>query len=134
MPRLAELYFKTAILLLITGIVMGLAMSVSGNHATAAAHGHANLLGWVTMAVFGAYYAFQPEKAGTRFARLQYSVYLVGVLVTIPALYVYLGGVGAAEPIVAIGSFITFAGVLMFAVVVFSPARKQVSSGLPQGA
>ncbi len=53
MPRIANLYFRTAIVFLILGISIGLHMSITGNHAATGAHAHANLLGWVTMAIFG---------------------------------------------------------------------------------
>jgi hypothetical protein len=41
---------------------MGIAMSISGVHNVTGAHAHANLLGWVTMAIFGVYYALAPAK------------------------------------------------------------------------
>ncbi len=53
MPRISHLYFKTAILFLIFGIGMGLNMAISQDHSVIGAHAHCNLLGWVTMALFG---------------------------------------------------------------------------------
>ena len=44
MPKLAHLYFRTAILFLFAGIAMGLHMSISGNHNVTGAHAHSNLL------------------------------------------------------------------------------------------
>lgn len=123
MPKLSRLYFKTAILFLIAGIVIGIAMSISGKHNVTGAHAHANLLGWVTMAIFGVYYALAPAKADSRLAMIQYGVYTLGVLVMIPALYFLLLGNPQVEPLVAAGSLITFAGVLLFAVVLFTGER-----------
>lgn len=120
MPRLANLYFKTATCFLILGIIMGLQMSISHDHAVGGAHAHNNLLGWVTMAIFGGYYALNPAKAETRLAQLQYWVYTAGVTVMIPSLYLLLGGNAAMEPLVAISSIVTFAGVLLFAGVIFT--------------
>ena len=66
MPRLSEYYFRTAILFLIVGISIGIHMSISQNHNVIGAHAHINLLGWVTSAIFGGYYALNPAKAAGR--------------------------------------------------------------------
>ena len=122
MPQLAGLYFKTAVVFFIIGIAMGLQMAISGNHSVIGAHAHANLLGWVSMALFGCYLALNPAKAEQRFARLQYYVYTGGVAVMVPSLYAYLTGYPAAEPLVAVSSLIVAAGVLMFAIIIYSRA------------
>jgi hypothetical protein len=124
MPRLANLYFRTAICFLVVGIIMGLQMSIAHDYAPSGAHAHTNLLGWVTMAIFGGYYALNPAKAETRLAMLQYWVYTAGVTVMVPSLYLLLTGRTALEPLVAISSIVTFAGVLLFAGVVFSRSRQ----------
>ncbi|GEC30488.1 hypothetical protein [Sinorhizobium fredii] len=128
MPRIANLYFKTAIIFLILGISIGLHMSISGNHAATGAHAHANLLGWVTMAIFGGYHALNPQKAARRLASIQYAVYTFGVAVLIPSLYLLLSGNAAMEPIVAVSSLIAFAGVLLFAVIIFSNSEAAVTT------
>lgn len=120
MPRIAKLYFRTAIIFLIIGIAMGLTMAISQDHSAIGAHAHANLLGWVTMAIFGGYHALNPAKAERRIAMIQYMVYTTGVALMVPALYLMLTGNPAMEPVVAIASLITFAGVLLFAVIIFS--------------
>ena len=126
MPAIAQLFFKTAVVFLIVGIIIGLHMSISGNHDVIAAHAHANLLGWVTSAIFGGYYALNPAKAEQRLAVIHYWVYTVGVAGLVPSLYMLLKGNEAIEPLVALCSLVTFAGVLVFAVVVFKPARQRV--------
>ncbi|MGB3502048.1 MAG: hypothetical protein WBA44_10515 [Mesorhizobium sp.] len=122
MPFISTLYFRTAITLLIVGIAIGIHMSIQGDHSVMGAHAHLNLLGWVTSFLFGAYYALHPAKAVGRLPTLQYAVYLLGLAVMIPSLYALLKGNPGAEPLVATGSLITFAGVLLFGWIVFSPA------------
>ena len=124
MPKISKLFFKTAILFLLVGIAIGLKMSISGVHNVTGAHAHANLLGWVTMAIMGAYYALAPAKAEGRLAMVQYGVYTLGVLIMIPALYMLLLGNPQYEPLVAGGSLITFAGVILFAFIIFSGERR----------
>ncbi len=77
MPRLSEYYFRTAIVFLIVGIAIGIHMSMSENHNVIGAHAHINLLGWVTSALFGGYFALNPAKAAGRLPMLQYGVYTV---------------------------------------------------------
>lgn len=133
MPQLARLFFKTAIVFLIVGIAMGLQMAISGNHNVIGAHAHANLLGWVTMAIFGTYYALNPAKAETRLASLQYWVYTAGVVVIVPSLYMLYLGYAAFEPLTAVSSLVILLGVLMFAAVVYSkePAAKVLTGRAP---
>ena len=125
MPQIAQLFFKTAVVFLIVGIAMGLHMSMSANHDVIGAHAHTNLLGWVTSALFGGYYALNPGKAESRLAMFHFWVYTLGVAALVPSLYMLLKGYVAFEPLVALTSLVTFAGVIVFAVVVFrSPAPR----------
>lgn len=119
MPRVSQLYFKTAIIFLIIGISMGLHMAIGQDHSAIGAHAHANLLGWVTMSIFGGYHALNPAKAERRLAMIQYSIYTTGVAILVPALYLMLTGYPAMEPVVAVASLIIFAAVLLFAVIIF---------------
>lgn len=130
MPKVSEFFFKTAIMWLILGIGAGLQMAISGDHGAFPAHAHINLLGWVTSAIFGGYYALNPAKAARKIAMIHYGLYNVGLVVMLPALYLMLQGNTALEPIVAIGSLIVAAAVLMFAFVVFSSASARLASEL----
>ena len=123
MPALANLYFRTAIVFLIAGIAIGIHMSISGNHNVIGAHAHINLLGWVTSAIFGGYLALNPAKATGLLPRVQYGVYVVGVAAMGVSLYMLLSGNPSIEPVVAVSSLITFAGVLLFALIIFMPAK-----------
>ncbi|MGO4450943.1 hypothetical protein AB4Y96_18665 [Phyllobacterium sp. TAF24] len=120
MPRVSQLFFKTATVFFLIGILLGLQMGISGDHAAFPAHAHLNLLGWVTSAIFGIYYALNPAKAQGRLPMIQFAVFTIGVIIMIPALYFLNLGNTAMEPLIGIGSFIVLAGVVLFAAVVFS--------------
>lgn len=122
MPRLSEYYFRAAVLFLILGIAIGIQMSMSQNHNVIGAHAHINLLGWVTSALFGGYFALNPAKAAGRLPMIQFSVYLLGVIIMCGSLYLLLQGNTAMVPVVAVSSLITFIGVLLFAWIVWMPA------------
>ncbi len=119
MPAISRFYFLTAICFLIAGIAIGLKMAITHDYAAVGAHAHVNLLGWVTMSIFGTYHALNPSGASSRLARVQAYVYVLGVLVMAPALYLLLTGTQAAEPVVAIASLTVLVGVLMFAAIIY---------------
>jgi drug/metabolite transporter (DMT)-like permease len=120
-PRVAQFYFKTAIAFLIVGIAIGLHMGITQDHSAFPAHAHINLLGWVTSALFGGYYALNPIRAQRKLAMVQYGAFTLGLLIMLPALYLKYGGnMPEVEPVLAAGSLVVTVGVLIFAFVVFS--------------
>ncbi|WP_280822571.1 hypothetical protein [Pseudaminobacter soli (ex Li et al. 2025)] len=124
MPKIARQYFITAMCFLLAGVVVGLKMSISHEYVAAGAHAHTNLLGWATMAIFGTFHALNPHGAETRLAKMQYYVYTGGLIVMLPSLYLLLSGNQSLEPVVAVSSLVVFAGILMFAAIIFR-ARAQ---------
>ena len=127
MPRVSQLFFRSAVLFLVAGVAIGLHMAISDDHGTFPAHAHINLLGWVTSALFGGYYALNPVKAERRIALVHFFVYTAGLVVMLPALYVMLLGNEWVEPFVATGSLIVAAGVVVFAVVVFAADKQHAA-------
>ena len=129
MPPISRFYFGMAILYLMTGIGVGLHMAISQDHSAVAAHAHINLLGWVTSAVFGGYYALDPDKARGWLPWTQCTVYTIGLIVMLPALYLLYTGRPEVEPLVAAGSMAVALGVVLFAAVVFTRGRRSRSEG-----
>jgi peptidoglycan/LPS O-acetylase OafA/YrhL len=125
MPGISRFYFGMAILFLMTGITLGLAMAISQDHSLAPVHAHINLLGWVTSAIFGGYYALNPQKASGWLPLVQGGAYATGLLVMLPTLYYLYTGHPEIEPVLAAGSMATALGVLLFAAVVFTRGRER---------
>jgi cbb3-type cytochrome oxidase subunit 1 len=121
MPRIAEYFFRAAILFLIVGIGIGLMMGITQNHNVIGAHAHINLLGWVTSGLFGTYYALNPNKARRPVAMAHFLVYTAGVVTMTFSLYMVLSGEGAFDVPLIIGSLVIAVGVLLFGWVVYSP-------------
>src|SRR5690606_4692474 len=122
MPTVSHLFFRAGILFLVVGIGLGLAMSISQNHDVIGAHAHINLLGWVTSALFGGYYALNPAKAEGLLPKIHFWLYTAGVVIMSVALYLLLKGDAGMTGAVAAGSLLTAAGVLIAAWVIFMPA------------
>jgi peptidoglycan/LPS O-acetylase OafA/YrhL len=125
MPRVSLYFFKTATIFLLVGVAVGLHMGITENHSAMPAHAHINLLGWVTSALFGGYYALQPHRAEWRIAFVHFVVYAVGMVIMLPALYLKYTGYPEFEPLLAGGSMIVGLGVLIFAYVLFSPDEQR---------
>ncbi len=64
MPRLASTFFLTAAIFALIGMVWGIQMSATHDHTLSPAHGHLNLIGFVLMSLFGAFYALFPRRSG----------------------------------------------------------------------
>jgi len=111
--------FKAACLFAIAGIGMGIAMAASRNHAIMPAHAHLNLLGWVSLFLFGIYYRLHPALDTKRLAMVQVGVWSLGTVVLTVAVAALHLGYAAFEPVAAIASLLVLAGFVLFTVLVF---------------
>src|SRR5882757_3490711 len=63
MPRVSLWFFAVAPIYVLIGMGFGIYMGASQNFTLAPAHAHLNLLGWVTMALYGTFYALCREAS-----------------------------------------------------------------------
>src|SRR5215208_6185153 len=95
----SSLSFRLAVTFVIAGIAMGIGMAASQNHAIMPAHAHLNLLGWVSLFLFGIYYERRPVLDTSRLALIQVGLWSLGtVILTIAVAAIHLGYT-AADPI-----------------------------------
>lgn len=116
------LYFRTAAILLIVGMLFGIYMSASGNHAAAGAHAHLNLIGFVVMSVYGIFFGLNPGKSTGRLPKILWALNTIAAVVMFPALALLLNGYAGLEPLVAAASFLALGGACLFAVLLFQPS------------
>lgn len=115
MPRVSAAFFLTGAIFLAIGMLWGMAMAGSENFALAPAHAHLNLLGWVSMAIYGGFYALTRETLSPRLAWINYATATLGVAIMIPALSAYLLTSNAAlGPVIGIGSLLCLVALLVF--------------------
>ena len=89
-------------------------MGISKDHAAMPAHAHLNLLGFVSLFLFGFYYRLHPSLDRSRAALAQITVWIVGTItMTIGVGLVHTGN-DDGEPLAAIGSLVVLTAVLMF--------------------
>jgi hypothetical protein len=117
---ISSLFFRTAVLLAIAGILLGIFMGVNQDFRLAHMHAHLNLLGWVSFFIFGGFYSLAPQAAEGVLPKVHYTLCLLGLLIFMAGLIgVGLGDNLALAPLAAIGSLLLLAGFLVFAVIIF---------------
>jgi hypothetical protein len=112
-----------SVVILLIGMLAGIAMGIQQNFVLAPAHAHLNLIGGVLLFVFGLYYRLIPAAGSLLLARVQGWLHMVGgILFPLGIALVLLKGPSfEAAPI--LGSLIVVAAIGLFAVVVFRTAR-----------
>jgi cbb3-type cytochrome oxidase subunit 1 len=118
MKSLSFWFIMLASLFALAGMAFGIWMSASQDHTLSGAHAHNNLIGFVTMALFGVYYRLVPAAATTRLAMIHFWVSLVGAIL-------FPIGVGMAilnmGPMLAqLSSILVILSMLIFAWTVFA--------------
>ncbi|WP_323766838.1 hypothetical protein [Marinovum sp.] len=123
MKSIATWFFGTGALFALCGMVWGIQMSATQDHTLSPAHGHLNLIGFVAMSVFGAYYALTPRAAAARIASIHYGLVTAAVLVLTPGIVLAITGQG--ETVAKLGSVLA---VLSMAIFVFVVLRHGVGA------
>ena len=101
-------------MLLGVGVIWGIQMGISQNHAAMPAHAHLNLLGFVSLFLFGFYYRLYPSVDRSRAALVQVAAWIVSTIVMIIGVGLVHTGREAGEPLAAIGSVAVLPAMLMF--------------------
>jgi cbb3-type cytochrome oxidase subunit 1 len=115
-----SLFFRTAILLAIAGILLGIFMGMHQDFRLAHMHAHLNLLGWVSFFIFGGYYSLAPQAAKGVLPKVHYTLCLIGLLVFMAGLVsIGLETEMKLVALAAVGSLLLLAGFLVFAVIIF---------------
>jgi putative Mn2+ efflux pump MntP len=112
------LSFRAAVLLGIAGI-WGILMGVSQDHSTMPAHAHLNLLGWVSLFLFGIYYHLHPTVHRSRLASVQVWVWIAGTIILTIGVGLVHSGHEIGDPIAAVSSLVVLAETLLFGWLVF---------------
>ena len=121
--------FRISVSDALLGMAFGILMGVRQDFALAPAHAHLNLLGFVTTFLSALYYRAFPAAAASRLARYQAVIGVVGaVLFPVGIASVLLGGHDRFEPLVVAGALNVFAGMVLFAVIVFRTAGPPVGN------
>jgi hypothetical protein len=126
--RWPHAFFAMAALYAMIGDLWGLAMSISKDHGTYSAHAHLNLLGWISLALMGTFYAVLGQGVPNWIKALNFSLSNLGVVCMITGLFLYLGQKGSPAvfgPLLAVGGLSVVAGFIVFGLTVISGAFRK---------
>ncbi len=117
--KVSSLCFCAAVLFVIIGMLWGLQMGISEDHSAFPAHAHLNLLGWVSLFLFGVYYHLHPSLERSRLALAQVWIWIVGTIVMAIGVDLVHTGHDSGNPFAAAGSIIVIVAMAMFAWLVY---------------
>jgi hypothetical protein len=115
LPSNGTRLLKMAVVYLMLGLVLGIAMAASHQFELRPVHTHVHLLGWVTMALAGVIYCVFPRVAASRLAVWHFWLHQSGLPVMMLGLAAYSLGQVQFEPMIAAGSLAVTAGLSLFA-------------------
>jgi len=129
MPRVSLWFFAVAPIYVLIGMSLGIFMGATDDFTLAPAHAHLNLIGWVTMALYGTFYALAPS-APRKLAWTVFWLNNAGIVVMFPSLAMVLKN-GPTSPFLAplvVSEFVVAAGMACFILSVWSVLLKTKAS------
>jgi cbb3-type cytochrome oxidase subunit 1 len=123
--RNATLWIKMAMIYLVCGISLGIAMGASQNFTMRPVHAHINLIGWTTMALAGLIYTVFPKAGDSKLAAVHFWLFNLALPVMMGSLAMALTGRMQAIPFLVASEVTLSAGVLAFAANIFVNVNQQ---------
>lgn len=117
MKSLPFWFIAVGAVLALAGMAWGIEMAITQDHSMAPGHAHNNLIGFVTMVIYGVYYKLVPAAAQTRLARVHFWVALLGALTI--GIGVAMASSAQGEWLAQIASIATIVGMAIFVVTIF---------------
>jgi len=124
----ATVWLKLAVVYLIVGVSLGIAMGASENFLFRPVHAHLNLLGWATLALAGLIYSVFPDAAKSRLAAIHFWLHNAALPIMMGSLCLLLLGHREVVPVLAASEFMAAGGVIAFAANIFLNVQQRPAS------
>ena len=118
MKTLPFWFIAMATLFAVGGMAYGIYMGISQDHSFATAHAHNNLIGWVTMALYGFFCKAVPAAGTTRLAAIHFWISFAGALIFPFGLAMAIAGQTILP--INIASILVILGMVIFAYTVWT--------------
>ncbi len=115
MHGVARKFFTLAIVYALSGMAIGLQMSITQDHGQMPTHAHVMVAGWLMSAVFAFFYLLVPVANASRLSEIHFWLTAVCGMGLLVGLYFLMAGYEAVEPVVAVSSIGFYAGMILFA-------------------
>jgi hypothetical protein len=120
---IGSLMMCLSVVVLLVGMLAGIAMGIQQNFVLAPAHAHLNLIGGVLLFLFGLYYRLVPAAGTTMLAKVQGWLHMIGAILFPAGVAIVLTKGPSFEAAPIAGSLVVVAAMALFAVIVFRSAR-----------
>lgn len=120
---IGSLMMCLSVVVLLVGMLAGIAMGIAQNFVLAPAHAHLNLIGGVLLFLFGLYYRLVPAAGTTILAKVQGWLHMIGAILFPAGVAAVLLKGPSVEAAPIAGSLLVVAAMALFAVIVFRTAR-----------
>ncbi|MDQ3126524.1 MAG: hypothetical protein M3Q74_13095 [Pseudomonadota bacterium] len=125
---MSNAFLRFGVLFALIGVSIGYYMGASHNFAASPVHAHINLLGWVSMFLYGLFYRALPEAAQGWLPKVHLGLAVLGFLIFMPALAIQLLAVQSLMSLAPIGLIVgptlVLLGMIVFAAIVFMATGK----------
>ena len=123
MTDVSRWFLRTAPCWALAGMLLGIGMAASQDHRLHSVHAHINLLGWVSMFLFGLFLRAHPAAAARREARWLFWLLNAALAVMVPSLSAVMLGHPGADPIAALSGLMLIGAMILFVRIVFVATR-----------
>ena len=130
MTRLSDYFLRLAVVFALIGVGLGYWMGATHQFLLSPVHAHVNLLGWVSMFLYGLFYRAAPAAASGPLPLIHAVLATLGLPLMMIGLTIQLlatpGLTGLVPPLMIAGPTLVVLGMAVFAVIVFratGPAR-----------
>jgi drug/metabolite transporter superfamily protein YnfA len=123
MKGISYVFFVAAAICGLIGMGWGIQMSATADHSLSPAHAHLNLLGWVSLSIFGVAYHLVPTAGESILAKIHAGLSIAGVIIIVPGIVMAIRE--TAEPLAKLGSVLCVAGMLVFLFVLLTKMRSK---------
>lgn len=121
--RISDFCLVVAALCALVGMGLGITMGIARDFTLSPAHAHLNLLGWVTLALYGLWHRASGRTGGL-LGWLQAGTAALGAVLMSGGLAAYLSGRGDGfQALVIAGSLLALLGMALFLVTVLAGLR-----------
>ncbi|MCJ9427857.1 hypothetical protein [Kordiimonas marina] len=118
MTKLAKLHLRLGGIYALFGMALGIHMAAKADYTLAPVHAHVNLLGWVSVMIYGLVYTVFKDRPVTMLMKLHAVLAHVGLWIITVGLFIFLQGSGSDVPAI-IGSLLTILSMAVFVVILF---------------
>lgn len=114
MARIDRYFLLIAGLMLLAGVALGIQMAGSKDYLLTPVHAHANLVGWVSMALFGLFYRAYPQLKSGMVAKAHFATAAISAILM--PYGIYRAVVLQSEPLALATALIWLLAVILFLV------------------